>query len=134
MTAARVQPPTTPTVSLAAPPQSHRPTRVDRADLLRLTACWTALVRLTVVAQAHRLGEIPTVPARLEVVERHLAARHSQALTGLYAWQARYIHTGTGGGRPEDCPICWAVRTDPAPTLPTPRPTLTVVRGNGGHR
>jgi hypothetical protein len=132
MTAARVQPPTTPPVSPAAPPQSHRPTLVDRADLLRLTACWSALVRLTVVAQAHGLGDIPTVPGRLEVVERQLAARHPQALATLYAWQARYIHTGTG--RPEACPICWAVRTDPAPTLPTPRPTLTVVRGNGGHR
>lgn len=128
MTAARVQPPTTPPVSPAERPQ----TRAHRADLLRLTACWTALVRMTVVAQAHGLGEIPTVPARLEVVERQLATRHPQALTRLYAWQAPYIHTGTG--RPESCRTCWAVRTDPAPTTPANRPHLTVVRGNGGRR
>ena len=128
MTAARVQPPTTPPVSPAARPQS----RAARADLLRLTACWTAMVRMTVVAEAHGLGDIPTVPARLDVVERQLAARHPQALTALFAWQARYVHTGTG--RPEDCATCWAVRTDPAPTIPVTRPTLTVVRNNRARR
>ena len=128
MTAARVQPPTTPPVSPAASPQS----RAHRADLHRLTACWTTLVRLTVVAQAHGLGEIPTVPARLEVIERHIAARHPQALSELITWQAAYIHAGTG--RPDDCAVCWAVRTDPAPTIRAPRPALTLVSGNGGRR
>ena len=132
MTAARVQPPTTPSVSPATPSQPHHYTRAHRADLLRLTACWTALVRLTVVAQAHGLGDIPTVPGRLEVVEHQLAARHPQALTTLLTWQAAYVHTG--GGRPEGCPTCWAVRTDPAPTIPTTRPSLAVVRGNEARR
>lgn len=127
MTTARVQPPTTPPVSPAASPQS----RAHRADLHRLTALWTALIRITVVAQAHGLGEIPTVPARLEVIERQLAARHPQALSGLIAWQATYIHTSAG--RPEDCPTCWAVQTDPAPTIGA-RPALRLVGGTGGRR
>ena len=132
MTAAHVQSPTTPRVSPAAPSPNHHHTRAHRADLLRLTACWTALVRLTVVAQAHDLGDIPTVPGRLEVVERQLAARHPQAMSTLLTWQAGYVHTGTG--RPEDCPTCWAVRTDLAPTIPVTRPALTVVRVNGARR